>query len=123
MAIISDGTTEIDLGKTAETIGPGLEKTSKRTGGGNIRSITSGERFKMDCRSRGTPAVYRSLLDLMKNGASSYFFTPTDTSQWTDLYPLTTWPMNANIFDIKREWDNRGIFYIKYKVESTSYVT
>jgi len=122
MAIVSDGTTDVDLGLSFETIDPGLEKSSKRTGGGNIRSITSGERFKMDVRSRVTPTLYRTFLDLMQNGASNYFFTPSDTTQWEDLYPDISWPLNANIYNISREWDKRDIFYINFKVESTSYV-
>jgi len=122
MSIVTDGTTSIDLGNTNETIDPILEKSSKRTGGGNVRSITSGERFGMLVEARLTPATYRSFLDLMNNGASSYFFTPTDTTQWTDLYPAATWPLNANIFNISRSWDNRSYYYVKFEVESTSYV-
>nr|BDD44680.1 hypothetical protein 10 [Legionellales bacterium] len=122
MAIISDGTTEIDFGRADETVLPGLEKTTKVTAGGNIRSITAGERFKMRVIVRVTPAVYRSFIDLMNNGASNYYFTPTDTTQWDDLYPDITWPLNVDISGIDRDWDNRSYYYVSFNVESVSYV-
>ena len=122
MCKISDGTTEIDFGKSTEKIIPGLEKTSKVTAGGNIRSITAGERFRMNVTIRCTPAVYRSFLNLMNNGASNYYFTPSDTTEWDDLYPDITWPLNANIYSINEDWNNRGYYYVAFRVDSTSYV-
>ena len=122
MASVTDGSTTIDLGKCDETIMPMLEKTSKRTGGGNIRSITSGERLGFQIKARVTPAVYRTLLDLLQNGASNYYYTPNSTTEFTGLYPSTTFPLNANIYNLSRDWDNRSYFYITFDVESTTYV-
>ena len=122
MATITDGTTSLDLGKTTETIDPVLEKTTVRTAGGNLRSVTSGERLRFRCQARLSPANYRTFIDLLNNGASNYFFTPTDSTQWTNLYGSTTWPLIANIYNIKRAWDNRSYYYVDFFVESVSYV-
>jgi len=122
MAIISDGTTSVDLGLCAELIDPILEKSSKRTAGGNTRSITSGERLVFSVKGRVTPTILRSAFDLLKNGASNYFYTPNDASEWEDLYDSSNFPLNCNITGLKREWDNRNYYYIMFNVESVSYV-
>lgn len=121
MATLSDGTTDIDLGKVNERINPMLDKSSKRTAGGNIRSITAGERLSFAVDIRATPAVYRSILDLMVNGSTNYYYTPNDTSEFVGLYPATTFPLNCNINNLKRTWDNRSQFYISFDVEAISY--
>jgi hypothetical protein len=122
MATVTDGTTSLDLGYVTEAIDPVLEKTTLRTAGGNLRSVTSGERLRFKAQARLSKADYRTFINLLKNGASNYFFTPTDDEEWTDLYPTTTWPLNANIYNIKRAWDNRTKFYVDFMVESVSYV-
>jgi hypothetical protein len=121
MAIISDGITDITLEYADERIDPVIERSSTVTAGGNIRSITGGERINFVVKSRVTPAIYRSLLNLITNGALQYFYTPNDTTDWSDLYATTTFPLNVNINTIKREWDNRGIYYITMELESVSY--
>ena len=122
MAKVSNGTTEIEFKYAIERIDPLLEKTSKRTGGGNIRSITSGERLNFSVQVRSTPAKYRLLLNMLKDGSSNYFYEPNDTSEWSDMYSSTLFPLNANFTNVKREWDRRDIYYIKFDVESVSYV-
>jgi hypothetical protein len=122
MAIVSDGTTDLDLGLCEEKEMGGLEKSTKTTAGGNRRSITAGERFAMDVKARLTPAEFRSLRDLLNNGSSNYYFTPSDTTQWTDLYPDITWPLNVDISAPIRDWDNRSRYYVSFGVSSTSYV-
>ncbi len=122
MAIVSDGVTTVDLGLSFEIPAPGVEKSTTLTGGGNTRSITSGERFRMSVESRVTATLLRTFLDLMLNGASSYFFTPSDITQWSALYPRINFPLNSNIFNISRQWDRRTLYYVNFDVESTSYV-
>jgi hypothetical protein len=122
MAKVTDGTTEIDFGKCMETVMPSLEKATKTTAGGNFRAITAGERFRMEVKPRVTPAVYRSFIDLLNNGASNYYFTPSDTTQWTALYPDITWPLNVDISSPMKDWDNRSYYYISFEVVSVSYV-
>jgi len=122
MATVSDGTTNIDIGTSDERIDATIEKSTTRTAGGNYRSVTGGERLAFSVKCRLTPAVFRTLLDLLKNGASSYYFTPNDSSTISDLYPTTTFPLNCNITNLKRSWDNRSYYYVSFTVESSSYV-
>ncbi len=122
MAIVSDGITEVDLGLSNEKIIPGIDKSTKRTGGGNIRAITSGERFRMDVTCRISDTLYRTLLDLLLNGSNNYFFTPSDITEWTRLYPDINFPLNSDISSPTREWDKRNIYYVNFNVESVSYV-
>lgn len=122
MATITDGTTTLDIGMADERLDPILEKSSKITAGGNIRSITSGERLRIAIDCRLTPAKYRTLLNIIKSGATNYYFTPNNsTTEYTDLYPNTTWPLNCNIDSIKRKWDNRSYYYVSFIVEAVSY--
>jgi hypothetical protein len=122
MAIVSDGTTDITILDADENLKSTLERASKRTGGGNVRSITGGERIVSTIKGRVTPANYRLLIDLQKNGASNYFYTPNDSSEWSDLFPTDTWPLNCNIFNLESPWNNRSYYYIEFEMESVSYV-
>ncbi len=67
MGIFSNGTTNITY-DTDESIKDTIEKTTKRTGGGNLRTITSGERVEFRIDIRVTPTEYRALLELLKDG-------------------------------------------------------
>lgn len=122
MAVITDGVTEVDLGDSMENVVPTIEKTSKVTAGGNIRSITAGERFKMNVEARVSDTTLRSFFTLLKNGASNYFFTPTTESEWTNSFSNISFPLNCNIYSIERKWDKRDIYYLSFIVESVSYV-
>jgi hypothetical protein len=124
MCIIYDGTTTFTSLLSDESINPVIEKNTKRTAGGNTRSITGGERFKATVKIRETPGDYRSLLNVLNSGADNYYFTPQDsTASWmTSLFPDISFPLNANIGAPKREWDNRSAWYIVFDVESSGYV-
>jgi hypothetical protein len=75
----------------------------------------------MTSRFRTTNALTRSLKNLLNNGASNYWFTPTGT--WnTSLFNNITFPLNVNVTDIKIEWHNDDVFYVTMQVESVSYV-
>jgi hypothetical protein len=98
-----------------------LDKTSKKTAGGDYRSIVAGERYDITSRFRTTAANLRSLKNLLNDGSSSYFFTPTVDSSST-LFTNLTFPLNVNITNIKIEWYNERVYYVTMMVESTSYV-
>ena len=120
--IITDGTTSLTFADSEEIVESfDLDKTSKKTAGGDYRSIVAGERYNITSRFRTTNALTRSLKNLLNNGASNYFFTPTGT--WnTSLYSNITFPLNVNVTNIQLEWHNDDIFYVTMHVESTSYV-
>ncbi len=124
MAIISDGVTDVTIDYVDENINPVVERTTKRTAGGNLRTITSGERLDMQLNMRVTPAQYRSLLTIFTNKADNYFYTPeaSTASYWSALYPSLTFPMNATFRNMKRDWDNRGYWYVQMNMESTEYL-
>lgn len=119
---ITDGTTTLTFNDSEEIIDDfDLDKTSKKTAGGDYRSVTTGERFDLTSRFRTTAANIRSLKNLLNNGATDYWFTPTRS--WDDdLYTNITFPLNVNITKIKFEWYNTTVYWVTMKVESTSYV-
>lgn len=122
--VLTDGTTTLTFSNSDENINPVLEKNTKRTAGGNTRSITGGERALFNVTVRLTPTQYRTLLNLLNNGADNYFFTPQDsTDTWmTSLYPDISFPLNVNITETARKWDNRSYWYVEMQAESTGYV-
>lgn len=124
MAIISDGTTNISIDYVDERIRPEIEESTTRTAGGDTRRVPGGERLRIKSEWRLTPAQYRSILTLLTNNASNYFYTPEDStaSYWTDLYPSLTFPMNAQFTEVGRTWDNRSYWYVEMEIESTSYL-
>jgi hypothetical protein len=120
--IITDGTTALTFADSEEIINTfDLDKTTKKTAGGDYRSVVAGERYNITSRFRTTAANLRSLKNLLNNGASSYFFTPTVDSSST-LFTNITFPLNVNITDIKIEWYNERVYYVTMAVESVSYV-
>jgi hypothetical protein len=123
MAVFSDGTTDLTY-SSDETYQLPVEKTTKRAGGGNLKSITSGERLSIGVRLRLTPAQYRSLLNLFSNNADNYYYTPEESEKsWmSDLWPNVTWPINVNYSSISNEWNNRGYWYVVLGIDSTSYI-
>jgi hypothetical protein len=124
MAIISDGSTDITIEFVDEEINPNLEKSEKRTAGGNARSITGGERLILDLKLRLTPSQVRSITNLFKNNANNYYYTPEDSTAdyWSELYPSLSFPYNATFSKLVRDWDNRSKWYYKMVVTSTEYV-
>lgn len=118
--VLTDGTTTVTLVNSDETLDPIIDKSTKQSVGGDLKSITAGERARFEVRVRGTPAQVRELLDLLKNNADAYWFTPRET--FTDLYPDIDFPLKCNVTNFTRDWDNRSYYYISFVVESVSYV-
>lgn len=120
MGIISDGITPIDLGFTDEVYDPNLEESTRQSTGGRTKRQVSGERLQITVRAAVTQTLLRSVLTLLNNSSSSYFYTPTD--QLTDLYPSITYPLEVNITNIESTFDNKNIFYVKFDVVSVDYL-
>lgn len=119
MAIISNGTTDITLEFADEILLPSLEKVNKRASGGNLKQQVGGERIQLGVKARVTPSLFRSVLDLLKDGSINYFYTPEDDY---DLYTKVIKPIPVQIDNIGEEWDNRKVHYIKFDVRSISYI-
>ena len=119
MAIISDGTTDITINYVDEKAEFGLIEASKMSASGAIKSQVSGERFKLTCKFRTTATNLRALLNLLKNGADYYYYTPEDTH---GIYSDLTFPLACYISKVKYVWDNRSTYYGSFSVESTDYI-
>jgi hypothetical protein len=117
---LTDGTTSITVNYADEQYETILEKTSTRTAGGNIRSTTGGERFRISVRVRVTESECRSIMALLTNNAETYYYTP-DTD-FSTLYPDLSFPIAADISEIKREWNNNTVIYLNFTVEALGYV-
>ncbi len=118
--IISDGTTDLTFEYADENIMPDIEKSTGRSASGRTKSQTAGERMSMSVKFRTTPAGYRTLLDLMTNGANEYYYTPEE--DYGILYSTLTEPWNVNITNIRKEWDNKRQFYVTLNIETVDYV-
>ena len=120
MAIISDGTTNITLDFVDETYDPILDKSVRTSTAGRLKSQVAGERLQISAKARVTQAQYRSIMDLLNNGATAYFYTPGDNL--TTYYANVTFPLEVDISKITDSFDNKKIFYIKFDVRSVSYI-
>jgi hypothetical protein len=101
---ITDGVTNLTFTDSDDIIDPIIEKSSRRTGSGDFRC--------------------RTILNLLNNNATNYFFTPRESTQsWmTALYPDITFPLNVNVTKFKTSFQTKDVVYFTIKVESTSYV-
>ena len=75
--IISDGTTDLTFLEAGGNPDPELIDSERVTAGGIIKVQPVGERYVEEVSIRLNGAQYRQLLDLLQNGASNYYYTPT----------------------------------------------
>ena len=92
--IISDGTTELTYLGTQVDDSLIIEQSSTTTGSGSSRTIRAGKRFFNVENIRITGAQYKTLTDLLMNGASEYYYTPTHDLGIVDT---TDFPMPVKI--------------------------
>ena len=118
-AIISDGTTDINIGLANEIPNRVIERNSKNSASGAIKQQVAGSRLIFSVNARVTGVVYNSLVNLLVNGSQFYFYTPTDTHS---MFPDVTFPLAVEISGLKRDWDNRNVYYISFKTKSIDYI-
>jgi len=119
MAIISDGSTNVTIPYVNEIADPEMITANKLSGSGAIKGQTSGERFKLKCDCRTTSTIFRNLLDLLKNGQDTYYYTANDSH---GIYSGITYPLECRIELKSNKWDNRGTYYFSFSVESVDYI-
>lgn len=118
-ALISNGTTDINLGLSDEIPNRPIEKSSKQSASGATKQQIAGSRLIFRVKSRITGAVYNSLINLLTDGSEFYFYTPTDTHS---MFPDVTFPLAVEITPPKRDFDNRDIYYISFTAKSIDYI-
>jgi hypothetical protein len=97
-----------------------IEQAGGSTASGNLRQQQTGERLRFECRAAVTVAVYRSLLNLIKNPlATTFFYTPEETY---DLYSNVDFPISVRVSNLKPIWDNREIHHIEFLIESVELI-
>lgn len=117
---ISDGTTTLTF-NFSDDRGPETRvvQTIRESANGSLKFKTAGERIIFDDRPLVTGAELRSLLDLIHNGASEYFYTP-DTippEYSSSIFPLTCFVRYRG----KREsiWrDNARQYFVRLEIQS-----
>ena len=119
MAVFSDGTTDITIKFVDEQITPIIERATKTSAGGRLKSQSTGERLQLRLRIYGTGAQQRSLFNLLTNGANEYYYTTEDTHT---LYSNVTFPLNVIIDNIGWEFDNRSNYVLTATVTSVDYI-
>ena len=116
MSIISNGTIDITLTDASERDNFPIEKSTVRSAGGRLKSQTiRGRRFSVKCEARVTAATFDSLLDLLTDQSSAYYFTPKNTAK--ALYAPFTFPIEASITLNDVYFDNGSVYYISLDVE------
>lgn len=111
---------ELEIKYVDELIEPEIEKSSKLSSGAREKEQISGERINIACRARATTTEMRSLLDLLKAPLARYFYYEPEESH--PIYSGVSLPFPAKIYDVKSEWDNREVHYIKFKVKSVEFI-
>ena len=120
--ILTDGITSFTITDSRGKAFPEIDKSTRSTAGGNLRSITTGQRPIFTESIRVTPAQYNSLLQLLTNNATSYFYTPSSDADYSELYPDITFPLAVTVLNLSKEWDNGSHFYVNMDIQGISYV-
>ena len=119
MAILSNGTINITIPETDEVIQPSIEKINKKASGGDLKQQVGGERLKIKCKARVPAALFRSIVDMLKDGSEEYFYTTEVTHPF---YANVVQPIPVQVSDVGQQWDNRKFHYIDFMIESISYI-
>lgn len=122
MSIITDGTTSITTTGVLSDDFLNLEQSTRKTAGGGTRTIRTGARFVIEETYRLTGTEFRSLIDLLTNGATQYYFTPSTVP---DFMESTDFPLLCNIGIIKKKRHVGGgtkKYYMTVKIEGVSYI-
>lgn len=115
--IISDGVTDLTFLGTQTDEFLRIEQSSAKTAGGGNRTIRAGKRFAVIEKIRMTGTEYGTLTDLLLNGASNYYYTPTNTP---DFMSSTDFPMSVKISIPKKNRAAGGgdkKYYIQLSIE------
>lgn len=111
---ITDGTTTLTFTFSANQTGdPEIDIGTSLTAGGRIRTQIGGERPIFNEKVAVTGAELRVLLNLLHNGASSYYYSPASTPP---EYSASDFPMEVSI-NYKGKSDRGGsnaskIYYV-----------
>lgn len=118
---LTDGTTTFNVESDAHFYAD-IEKASAKSAGGYWRTQIAGERLKCTESLRLTGAQYRALLDLIKNGAANYYYTPDITPpEYDDAdFPISVY------FDLSKKkeeaYNGSIIYYVDLDIESSEYI-
>jgi len=119
--IISDGTTTLTFIDAGGNPDSEIISSERITASGRIKSQSSGERYSEMVNIRLTGAEYRQLLDLLKNGATEYYYTP---SSIPPEYSASDFPMTVRIDNIRKyqkAHDGAGIvYYVHLDIKSSN---
>jgi hypothetical protein len=119
--IITDGTTSLTFTGNLNEPGFSIEQTNKITNAGLLRTQVRGERFITLERIRTTGAELRSLLTLLTNGATTYYYTPDPVPEYMSS---TDFPKAIRVQKMKRmkkTWNGREYYYIELTIEGIEY--
>lgn len=122
MSVFSDGTTSVTLRGVLSDDFQTLEQSTRRTAGGGTRTIRTGSRYVTQEEYRTTGAEYKELVDLLTNGATQYFFTP---SVIPDHMSESDFPLLCNIGSPQKERQAGGgnkKYFFNIKIESVNYL-
>lgn len=114
-----DGQNDLYIDDVDEEMTPVFDKSTRVSSGGQLKSQTTGERIAFNVKFRLTPAQYREMMDFFKSGIDRFFFTPSETYEYLED---VVFPIECNITDFRRTWDNRHVYYISMRIESVDYI-
>ncbi len=114
--IIGDGTTDIEVLYPDEKHIYNLDKTTRLSSGGRLKSQVSGRRIKLTVEARVTIEIYNQILNMLENQSLTYYYTPSEI--WQGLYPTVTLPFEANFTLQDPVYQSPSIVYMRIDVES-----
>jgi len=118
-ALVSDGTTDVNIGLANEIPDRPIEKSTKSSASGALKQQTAGSRLLFNVKARVPGAIYETLVALLTNGAEFYFYTATDTHT---MFPNVVFPLAVEFSNVTRTFDTRDIYYISFTVKSIDYI-
>jgi len=117
--IISDGTTELTFTEAGGNPDSVIIDSEKITAGGIIKVQNVGERYVEDVKIRMNGAELRQLMDLIQNGASNYYYTPSETPP---EYDNDNFPMKVRISGLEKmtkAYNGEIKYHVTIKIRSS----
>jgi hypothetical protein len=119
--IISDGgANEVSIDYADEKTIINLETTTRTASGGDLKTIPTGERFRLNVKVRVDNSTLRELIDILLGDSETIYYTPEQ--DYSIIYPTITFPLRVSVTGVKLDDYSGDKKYISFSVVGVSYL-
>lgn len=120
MKITDGGLNEVEIDYADEKLVIKLDTTTRTASGGDLKTLPTGERFRLKVRVRVEDDKLRQLIDILMGGSETIYYTPEE--DYSTLYPTLTFPLRVSITSTKLDDYSGNKRYVSFSLVGVSYI-